>query len=125
MRALKTPAKVLALLAPLAAVLYLGHMELRVSGEFRILPAQNNDVRAEVEAIVEEIYVEEGTTVNKGDPIARLSDRDYRAELGKLRAEIDEKQANLRMLRAGPRTACVSRPARERTAPPVTGNSAG
>jgi putative peptide zinc metalloprotease protein len=94
----------LALLALVAAVLFLARMDLRVSGEFTILPVQNADVRAEVEGIVEQVFVEEGAKVNRGDPIALLSDRDYRAELRMLEAEIEEKQARLRMLQAGPRT---------------------
>jgi putative peptide zinc metalloprotease protein len=95
--------KLFALLALVAAVLYLGRMDLRVSGEFTVLPVQSADVRAEVEGIVEQVFVEEGAKVNQGDPIARLSDRDYRAELRMLEAQIEEKQATLRMLKAGPR----------------------
>src|SRR5262249_44496142 len=37
-------------------------------------------------------------------PIARLSDADRMAELAKTRAEIEEEQARLDLLRAGPRT---------------------
>src|SRR5437879_13498457 len=40
---------------------------------------------------------------SRGASIARLSDRDYSAELRKTRAEIDAKQANLNLLKAGPR----------------------
>ena len=92
-----------ALLALAAAVLFFGQMELRVSGEFTVLPVQNSDVRAEVEGIVEKVFVEEGAKVDRGDPIALLSDRDYRAELRMLEAQIEEKGARLRMLKAGPR----------------------
>ena len=38
-----------------------------------------------------------------GELIARLSDRDCQAEVSKVTAEIAEKEAQLRMLRAGPR----------------------
>jgi multidrug resistance efflux pump len=41
--------------------------------------------------------------VSKGEVIARLADLDLRAELRKMDAEIEEKQAKLRLLRAGPR----------------------
>jgi len=99
----KRLATALALLALVAAVLFFGRMDLRVSGEFTVLPVQNSDVRAEVEGIVEQVFVEEGAKVNQGDAIARLSDRDYRAELRMLEAQIEEKQATLRMLKAGPR----------------------
>ncbi|MCI0567660.1 MAG: efflux RND transporter periplasmic adaptor subunit [Acidobacteria bacterium] len=91
------------LLALVPAALFLGSMDLRVSGEFTVLPVQNADIRAEVEGIVEQVFVEEGSKVNRGDPIALLSDRDYRAEMHMLEAEIAEKHARLRMLEAGPR----------------------
>ena len=47
-------------------VLFLGRMELTVSGEFRALPIDNSDVRAEVEGIIDGIYADEGDVVNKG-----------------------------------------------------------
>lgn len=96
-------AKVLAIAVPLALALFLGRLELKVSGEFTILPARNADVRAEVDGIIQQVYVEEGTIVRKGDPIALLSDRDYLSEASKTQAEIREKEAVLRMVQAGPR----------------------
>lgn len=95
--------KVLTVLAAVLAVLFLVRMELKVGGEFKVLPVHNADVRAEVEGIIEEIRVDEGDRVNKGDLIARLSERDYRAELNKVEAELEEKRAKLKMLRAGRR----------------------
>lgn len=100
---MKRPTKVLLLLAAVLSVLLLGRMELTVSGEFKVLPAQNADVRAEVEGIIEKILVEEGGAVRKGDLIARLFDRDSRAELRKIEAEIAEKRAKLKGLETGPR----------------------
>ena len=96
------PAKI-TVLAALLAVVLLGRMELRVSGEFKVLPVENADVRAEIEGSIEEIYLDEGDLVKEGDLIARLSDREYRADFGKIEAEMDEKRAILKMLKAGPR----------------------
>jgi multidrug resistance efflux pump len=93
----------LVLLGAVVAALFLCHAELRISGPFIVLPIHNADVRAEVEGIIQEIYVEEGDCVKKGDPIAKLSDRDFRAELVKTTAEIEEKQARLNLLKAGSR----------------------
>jgi putative peptide zinc metalloprotease protein len=90
-------------LAAAAALLFLGRMELKVSGEFKVFPARNADVRAMVDGLVEQVYVEEGQHVRAGDVLVRLSERDYRAELGKVDADIAEKRATLKMLRAGPR----------------------
>jgi putative peptide zinc metalloprotease protein len=103
MRVVKRVLKVVGVAAVAAICLYFIRTELRISGEFRILPIHNADVRAEVEGIIEEILHDEGDLVQPGDLIVRLSDRDYRAELEKVKAEIAEKQAQLRMLKAGAR----------------------
>jgi multidrug resistance efflux pump len=100
---MQRPIKSLILFTAALAVLFLGRMELKVSGEFKVLPIHNSDVRAEVEGIIDEIYVDEGDLVNKGVMIARLSDRDPQAELRKITAEITEKRAKLKMLKAGTR----------------------
>lgn len=84
-------------------LLLFGRLELKVAGEFNLLPAQNSDVRAEVEGIIEEVFVNEGESVEKGQLLARLSGGDYEAELAKLDAEINQKRATLKMLRVGPR----------------------
>lgn len=78
-------------------------MPLKVGGEFTILPAHNADVRAEVAGIIGDIVVMEGDAVEAGQLLARLTGRDYRSELRQLEAEISERRATLRMLRAGPR----------------------
>ena len=100
---LKRRSKALALLAAAAVALFLFRTELTVSGEFKILPMHNADVRAEVEGIIESVHAQEGDVVAKGALIARLSERDYASELRKTEAEIGEKQAKLKMLVAGPR----------------------
>jgi HlyD family secretion protein len=78
-------------------------MELKVSGPFTVLPLRNADVRPEVEGIIQDIYVDEGAQVTAGEPIARLSDRDARAQLEMTKAEIQEQQARLRLLKSGSR----------------------
>ncbi|HEV8375199.1 MAG TPA: efflux RND transporter periplasmic adaptor subunit, partial [Candidatus Polarisedimenticolia bacterium] len=95
--------KFLVLLLLTAGVLFFVRMQLRVSGEFTVLPVRNADVRSAVEGIVQEVHVEEGATVREGDPIVLLSDRDFQADLHMLDAQIEEKQARLRMFKAGPR----------------------
>ena len=100
---MKLPIKSVLLLVAVVAILFFGRMELTISGEFTVLPIQNADVRAEVEGLISAVFVQEGDRVRQGDLIATLSDRDYRTELKKTTAEIQEKQAKLRMLKAGPR----------------------
>jgi len=87
----------------LAAILFFVRTDLRISGEFTILPAQKAEVRSEIEGIIAEILVDEGDRVERGAPIARLSELDLAAELRKVRAEIEEKQAKLKMLKIGSR----------------------
>jgi putative peptide zinc metalloprotease protein len=99
----KRVTRVIIVLAFALAVLYFGRMELSVSSEFKVLPSTNAEVRAEIEGIIDEIYVDEGAVVKKGDPIARLSDRDLRAELQIIEASLAEKSAKLKLLLAGAR----------------------
>lgn len=100
---MKRLATALTVFGAVLAVLFFVKMDLKVSSEFTVLPAHNADVRAEVEGIIAEVLVDEGDFVKEGDVIARLADRDYRADLQKIEAEIAEQQAKLNLLRAGPR----------------------
>lgn len=93
----------LAILIGAVAALFRVHTDLKVPGSFTILPLRNADVRAEVEGIIKEIFVDEGESVQQGGRIAALFDRDYRAELRKTKAETEEKEAKLRLLKAGTR----------------------
>jgi multidrug resistance efflux pump len=83
--------------------LHVVQLPLTVSGPVDLLPARNADVRAEVEGVIEQLYVDEGSRVRAGDPLARLADREYRARLQMLDAEIAEAGAKLRLLQAGSR----------------------
>jgi multidrug resistance efflux pump len=102
-RAVKRVAALVVLGGATAAALIYLHPELRIKGPFDVLPVRNADVRAGVEGIIEEICVDEGQTVQKGEVIARLMDRDLQAELQKTEAGIAEAQAKLKLLLAGPR----------------------
>lgn len=98
----RKPLKYAAVLALLAVAVF-AHMELKVAGEFKVLPLHNADVRAKVDGIIDEIHVREGDVLEKGQLIARLASRDYRAELQKIEAGIAEKRADLNLLKAGAR----------------------
>ena len=78
-------------------------LELKVAGSINVLPIHNADVRTEIEGIVGEVLVDEGAQVAAGQPIARLVDRDIRAELEKTEALAGESRARLRLLEAGSR----------------------
>jgi multidrug resistance efflux pump len=95
--------KALAVSAAVVLLLLLVRPELKITGELRILPAHNADVRTEVEGVVEAVHVREGRPVRRGEPVATISNRELRAELEKVAGEIAEKRAKLKMLQAGPR----------------------
>lgn len=86
----------------LAAAVAFVKMDLKVSGEFTVMPGHNADVRAPVAGIIEEVYVDEGDRVAAGARIARLADNDSRVELRQIESEIAAQRARLRLLRAGP-----------------------
>jgi len=101
--AMKRLAKIAIGAAVLGAILFFVRTDLKVSGEFTVLPAQRAEVRSEIEGIIAEILVDESDRVERGSAIARLSELDLAAELRKVSAEIEEKQAKLKMLRIGSR----------------------
>ncbi len=99
-RRLRHPLLALLVLGPL---LYLTRLELRVAGEFVVAPVHNHDVRAEVDGIIEAIFAKEGEHVESGALLARLADRDLRAEFDQVAAAIEEGRARHRLLVAGAR----------------------
>jgi multidrug resistance efflux pump len=96
-------AKMSVVLAVVAGGLYAIRTDLKVSGEFTIVPIHNAEVRAEVEGIIEEVLHDEGDIVKAGELMVRLSDRDYRAELQQVKSDVAEKQARFKLLKAGAR----------------------
>ncbi|HEV8264925.1 MAG TPA: efflux RND transporter periplasmic adaptor subunit [Gemmatimonadales bacterium] len=94
--------KTLVALAVLAIALVFVRIDLTASGDLKILPAQNGDVRAPIEGLIERVYVDEGAHVAAGDTIVRLAARDDAARLAAIQADISAKQSRLQLLRAGP-----------------------
>jgi multidrug resistance efflux pump len=82
-------------------------------GPFRLLPAQRLDVRSELEGLVEEVRVSEGDWVEKGQPIASLVKRTHERNVKATQAQLDEKEATLRLLKAGPKPEAVETAQRE------------
>jgi multidrug resistance efflux pump len=76
---------------------------LRVAGSFELLPARNADVPATLDGVIEQIYVEEGSVVQAGDTIARLSEYERLARLRAVEADVAEREAQLQLLEAGAR----------------------
>ena len=86
-------------------VTLLGFLQIpfAVSGDTELLPGDNADLRAGIEGVIDEIYVDEGAVVAAGTPIARVSDRRLRTRRVMADAEIAEHEARLRQLKAGAR----------------------
>ena len=82
-------------------------------GPFRLLPAKRLDVRSELEGLVEEVRVSEGDWVEKGQPIASLVKRTHERNVKATEAQLEEKQATLRLLKAGPKPEEVEKAQRE------------
>ena len=93
----------LALTVVMVALVFVVRVPLRVGGAFELLPARNADVPATIGGVIERVYVEEGSVVETGDTIARLSEYDHRARLRAVEADVAEREAQLRLLKAGAR----------------------
>lgn len=77
--------------------------ELRVVGEVSLMTVEANSIRSPVGGVLQEVLTKEGDCVLAGQTIARLSDPDLVAEAAQVEAELREAQAQVDLLRAGPR----------------------
>jgi multidrug efflux pump subunit AcrA (membrane-fusion protein) len=104
----RKPARFLALVG---AVTGLGMIpwELKVSSPFRILPARELTVVAQIDGQIAAMHVEEGSRLRTGQPIASLANPDQLHDRAKARAELDAARARLAMLRSGSRREEVER----------------
>ncbi|HVH70936.1 MAG TPA: efflux RND transporter periplasmic adaptor subunit, partial [Candidatus Dormibacteraeota bacterium] len=87
--------------AGVAAVFHF-QRELQIGGPLNILPVRNADIRTEIDGLVGEICVAEGAIIRKGDLVARLSIRENSSELEKIRGQIQQSAAKLRLQVTGP-----------------------
>jgi len=94
--------------AALVGALFLPY-PYRTGGPFQFLPAQRAVLRAEVEGMVEEIFVREGDRVAVGQPIARLAARAHEKNLASARAQMEAARADLERLIAGARPERIER----------------
>jgi len=80
-----------------------------VAGEFRVQPAQKQELRAAVEGLIQSIPVEEGDRVVEGDLIVQIDPRDIENELEITRALLRKEREQLRALEAGARPEEIAR----------------
>src|SRR5262249_37449562 len=93
----------MAILGTLTAGLFFVPMEDAVSGPARISAVNRVELRAGSAGFLREIYADEGDRVNVGAPVARLEIPDLGTRTAQKRAEIEEAEARLRLLNAGPK----------------------
>jgi membrane fusion protein, multidrug efflux system len=62
-----------------------------------IQAVQNVEIRARVQGYLEQIMVDEGMEVKKGQPLFKINDEEYRAELNKARASIKSAMAEAKV----------------------------
>lgn len=88
-----------------AAILisFVGHWELKIPAEFKVLARSESTVRTETEGIIVEMLVREGSRVAKGDVLARLRDFEKQQKISELAGELESKRSELALLRAGAR----------------------
>ena len=92
----------LVVIAAGVVALFYVHWEAQASGPLNILPVRNADVRTEIDGLVDQIAVSEGSIVHKGNLVARLSTRENQAALEQIEGQIEQLQAQLRLQVAGP-----------------------
>lgn len=83
--------------------------KLRIPAEFVIQPGQEFQVRALIDGTVEEVLVDEGSRVHRGQELAYLHNSDLRERLTILRGQYESKSAELEQLEAGPRAEEIQR----------------
>jgi HlyD family secretion protein len=77
---------------------------LSITGDFEVISVKPLMVRNEVEGTVNQILVKMGDHVDKGQAVARLLDVELKLERAKVRAELLEVEAHLRLTQKGYRT---------------------
>lgn len=80
------------------------HWPVLVDESFVLVPQQRADVRARVAGRVEQIFVEEGDRVRRGQPVAILRNAALHAQIEALAAELEAASHRLERLRRGART---------------------
>lgn len=103
----------LALLAAIAAALTLVETNFDITGGGTLLPANQRDVFARINGVVDELLVEHGAIVAAGDPLLRLQSHELqqrRAELEGERRTTEQQISDLAALRGGRDSRSEARP---------------
>jgi putative peptide zinc metalloprotease protein len=80
-----------------------GHWDLNIPAEFRVVARNETTVRPETGGIVVDVLVHEGSHVARGEVIAHLRDYDKQQKISDLTGELEKQSNQLTLLRAGAR----------------------
>src|SRR5262249_30241794 len=78
-----------------------GHWELKIPAEFKVVAQNELAVRPETGGTVVELMVREGTRVSKGDVLARLRNFENQQDIAEIAGDLDAKKKELALLIAG------------------------
>ncbi len=92
-----------------AVVANLVSYELKVTEQTEARPALRRELRAQVGGLIAEVHKREGDTVNEGEVVARLDQREVRGRRAVLLAQRDRVTAELAKLRDGNRPQEIER----------------
>jgi putative peptide zinc metalloprotease protein len=90
-------------------IAFVGHWELKIPADFKVLARSEAAVRTETKGIIVEMLVREGSRVSKGDVLARLRDFDKQQRISALQGDLLRKQSEVSLLRAGARPEEIDR----------------
>jgi putative peptide zinc metalloprotease protein len=101
-----------AALCVLAIVMFLP-WELKIPGDFAVLPNKEVVVTPQVEGTLKEIHFDEGNRVQNGTILAELENLDLKNQYEETRGELAAQTAGLNLLRAGTRPEEIERAHRQ------------
>lgn len=80
---------------------YYAALDQVTSGEGRVVPSSQTQIVQSLDGgILEELYVTEGMTVLKGQPVARIDSTRFQSDVNQQKQEVDSLRANIIRLRA-------------------------
>ncbi len=83
--------------------------ELKISGDFVILPTKQVSVSPQVEGTLKTILVDQGSRVHVGDVLAEMENLDLTTSYEETKGELASKRASLELLKAGTRPEEINR----------------
>jgi HlyD family secretion protein len=77
--------------------------ELKISGDFTIVPLQHASITSQVDGTIKKVYVDQGSHVSAGTLLAEIENLELVKSQKETIAELDAEKASLDRLKSGPR----------------------